>query len=64
MDMVFNASEWFLALWQWTFVQRVMFGYSFKRACLSFSCFQSAEHEKMLWEVHYYQIAGQFDEEK
>jgi len=45
-------------------VQRVMFGYSFKRACLSFSCFQSAEHEKMLWEVHYYQIAGQFDEEK
>jgi len=27
-------------------------------------CFHSGEHEKMIWEVHYYQIAGQFDEEK
>ena len=40
LDMVFNASEWLLAVWygsspRRTFVQCVMFGYSFKRACLS-----------------------------
>jgi hypothetical protein len=28
------------------------------------SCFHSGKHEKMISEVHYYQIAGQFDKEK
>jgi hypothetical protein len=29
-----------------------------------FMVIPSGENEKMIWEVHYYQIAGHFDEEK
>jgi len=44
LDMVFNASEWLIALWhglspRWNFVRRFIFGYSFKWACLSFFMF-------------------------
>jgi hypothetical protein len=69
LDMVFNASEWLLAVWygsspRRTFVQCVMFGYSFKRTCLSVFLVFLQECETMIWEVHYYQqIAGHFDGE-